>query len=1220
MGLLHTTQSLLHYRRISSRLRTTNARRRVAGTLAGFCICSLAWASLSPGAYTQTASNSVQSGAAAGNPAQTATDISPLEQGKPVERELAAGQSHHYRFELVEGQYARVVLDKQSAGFVLIVFGPEGRNIAEAKGAQPQEPLGVVLVAKASGAHRVEVRSLAKEGAPARYKLSVAELRAAAEQDRNHVAAAKLYTEAMRLSVEGTPQSLRQSIEKFEAALPLIRASGQRQSEADMLATVAYVCARVGEARKALDFYQQSLPLYRDLGDRGGEASALVSIGNIYSNQRDHRKALEFHSQALPLYRQAGDRRGETATLYNIGIAHDFLGDKPKALEYYCQSLPMARAAADRRREAAAMNAIGGVYNSLGDHQPALDAYEQALALYRDLADRRGEAAALNSIARAYGALQEYEKSRDLYRQAHSLFRALDDRRGQAAALSSLGTIHNFLGESQQALDSFNQALAIYGATNDRRGQAGTLNSLGQVYKAFGDYQKALDCYGQALAIDRAAGDRNGEAAALHNLASVYISQGEYRQALDSFNQSLALLRGAGNRRGEAAALNGIAVAHTALNEHQKALDFYQQALPIARSMDNRRGEAAMLNNIGRTYYSLGDQQKALDFHNQALILIRTIKDRRGEAQMQYNIARAQRARGDLDAARAHIAEAIRLAESQRYGVSSQELRASLLASVRNFYELEIDLLMQLHKRNPSGEFVTAALETSERARARSLLELLAEGRVDLRQGVEPALLERERKLQRLLDDKAERQTQLLSGRHTPEQAAAAAKEIESLLTEYQQVQAQIRDASPRYGALTEPQPLSLKEIQRQVLDGDTLLLEYALGDERSYLWAVTNNSITSYELPKREEIEAAARKFYELAKMADQANTRAPAAATALSRMLLAPASDRLTAKRLIVVADGILHYIPFAALPAPSRGGEGEREREGKKNRPLSRSPARPLSFRPLVVDHEIVTLPSASVLAEMRRELAGRKPAAGAVAVFADPVFSGDDSRIRTTGKTVETPLLTRDLERSIRDVGLTIDGKGFPRLPFSRREAEAIVAIAPRGQWAKALDFQASRAAATSDDLSNYRVVHFATHGLLNSHHPELSGIVLSLVDQQGKPQNGFLRLHEIYNLKLPAELVVLSACQTGLGKEIRGEGLVGLTRGFMYAGTARVMASLWKVDDAATAELMKRFYRGVFDRGLSPAAALRAAQVEMWRLERFSAPYFWAAFTLQGEWR
>jgi CHAT domain-containing protein len=194
------------------------------------------------------------------------------------------------------------------------------------------------------------------------------------------------------------------------------------------------------------------------------------------------------------------------------------------------------------------------------------------------------------------------------------------------------------------------------------------------------------------------------------------------------------------------------------------------------------------------------------------------------------------------------------------------------------------------------------------------------------------------------------------------------------------------------------------------------------------------------------------------------------------------------------------------------------------------------------------------------------------------------------------------------------------EGLPRLHFSRDEAKAIAAVAPWGTNLMALDFQANRATATTGDLSQYRILHFATHGLLNSTHPELSGLVLSLVDQAGQPQDGFWRLHDIYNLKLNAELVVLSACQTGLGKDIKGEGLVGLTRGFMYAGTPRVVASLWQVDDVATAELMKRFYRGMLQQEQRPAAALRAAQLEMLGKKQWTHPFYWAAFTLQGEWK
>jgi len=189
--------------------------------------------------------------------------------------------------------------------------------------------------------------------------------------------------------------------------------------------------------------------------------------------------------------------------------------------------------------------------------------------------------------------------------------------------------------------------------------------------------------------------------------------------------------------------------------------------------------------------------------------------------------------------------------------------------------------------------------------------------------------------------------------------------------------------------------------------------------------------------------------------------------------------------------------------------------------------------------------------------------------------------------------------------------------FERLSFSRREAQTIAALAPRGQVLTALDFAANRTTATSPKLAEYRIVHFATHTLINSAHPELSGVVLSLVDERGAHQDGFVRVHEIYDLRLAAGLVVLSGCQTALGQEIRGEGLVGLARGFMYAGAPRVVASLWNVKDAATSELMQRFYRGLLQQRLAPAAALRAAQVSMWRDPRWSAPSQWAAFVLQG---
>jgi CHAT domain-containing protein len=403
------------------------------------------------------------------------------------------------------------------------------------------------------------------------------------------------------------------------------------------------------------------------------------------------------------------------------------------------------------------------------------------------------------------------------------------------------------------------------------------------------------------------------------------------------------------------------------------------------------------------------------------------------------------------------------------------------------------------------------------------------------------------------------------------------------------------------------------------VLDEDTLMLEYALGEDRSYLWAVTPTSIKSYQLPKRAEIEAAARRVYAL--LIAKADALYPEALTTLSQMLLNPVADQLSRKRLLIVTEGALQYVQFGALPVPSVQGSVVRAQGtgGTKTK----------SLQPLVVNHEIVSLPSASVLAVLRRELGGRKSAPKTLAVLADPVFDKDDQRVRSSvkgqqidgriGRDKETDKKTplpSDVERSTRELGLN----GFDRLALSRGEADSITALAFRGQPLKALDFAANRATATDAKLDQYKIVHFATHSLINNQHPELSGIVLSLVDEYGQQQDGFLRLYEIYNLKLGADLVVLSACQTALGKEIKGEGLVGLTRGFMYAGAPRVVASLWKVSDRATAELMERFYQKMLKEGMRPAAALRAAQVSMLKEKQWEPAYYWAGFVLQGEWK
>ncbi|HET9209290.1 MAG TPA: CHAT domain-containing protein, partial [Thermoanaerobaculia bacterium] len=454
----------------------------------------------------------------------------------------------------------------------------------------------------------------------------------------------------------------------------------------------------------------------------------------------------------------------------------------------------------------------------------------------------------------------------------------------------------------------------------------------------------------------------------------------------------------------------------------------------------------------------------------------------------------------------------------------------------------------------------------------------------------------------------------LTEGKADPRKLEEADRQLVEALDEYNRVQADLRASSPSYAALTQPQPLSVAQIQEQILDGKAILLEYALGPKRSFLWVVTPDSLQSFELPGRERIEKTARRYYELLtarnerhpseslqawkRRIDGTDAEALHAGSELSRMILAPAEHLLGERPLLIVADGALQYIPFAALPVSSSGA-------------------------PLVIRHEVVSLPSASTLAVLRHEVRGRSRAPKTLAVFADPIFETTDPRLTHRPERVDRMSLASETTRGWSPADERQAGgerPAFRRLLSSRKEAETLAALVPRDQIFLAVGFSASRAKATSPELAQYRNVHFATHGVLDSRRPELSKLVLSLYDEKGRSEDGFLRLNDIYSLHLDADLVVLSACQTALGKEIRGEGLVGLTRGFMDAGAARVVASLWSVEDRATAELMGSFYRAMLRDKLSPAAALRRAQIEMTSRPGRKSPYYWAGFSLQGEWK
>ena len=969
--------------------------------------------------------------------------------------------------------------------------------------------------------------------------------------------------------------------------------------------------------RNAIKEYRKALRIFEQFRDEQGQAKVHLGIGESYQALSQPAEAFASYRQAITLSRT--DPQTQADALNALAYLHWLIGENREALQSSEKARYTSVAAGYVSGEAQALINLGETYYGLGELPKAVQSYDLGLKLLIKLGDREAQVKALVGQGYTFVELSETEKAQAAYQQAVALSRAVSDRRLEAISLRALGNLRNLMGAKQEALTTLSLALKAIEGIDDLPTKADVFGGLGFLYDGLGEKALALDYYEQAQAIFRTMNHRWGIAEIGMVIAGIYYSSGDYSKALYFCQESLAMFRAMVMPRYEAWMLRDIGLIHDTLGDKSKALEYFNQALAVAKSGQDQRYTAQTLNYMGRTYESLKNWQAALSCYEQALRLSRIASDGAGEAATLYNLAHLEAARGNLESALSHAEAALKISESLRTKVQSHELRATHFGTIHQQFNLYTDILMRLHQKLPYGGFDVMAFEANERGRARSMLEALAESRAGIRHGVEQNLLRRESQLQRQLNSAVERRIQL-AGKASTAEIAEIERELGELTTAYQQVQGEIRNSSPQYSALVQPTPLTLKKIQQQVLDKDTALLVFALGDERSCAWLVTIDSIKSFELAARAEIEATAKRLYTLLTARNRpqkdettAQRRARIArddaqyldaSRELSTRLLSAVVGDLRHKRLAIVADGALQYVPFAALPTPSSAS----------------------SFRPLIADYEIVSLPSASVLALLREDLRARPRAPKSVAILADPVFDKDDQRLASikTRRGDIAHAAKRGIEpldqtqRALRDFDGLNDG--IARLPFSGREAEAIMSLVPAGEGMLAVGFRASRATAVSAELSQYRYVHFATHGLLNSKHPELSGVFLSRFNEFGKSQDGFLQLHDVYNLKLSADLVVLSACQTALGKDIRGEGLVGLTRGFMYAGAPRVVASLWQVDDAATSDLMKEFYTAMLSEGKRPAEALRAAQVRMWEQKRWPSPYYWAAFTLQGEWR
>lgn len=894
-----------------------------------------------------------------------------------------------------------------------------------------------------------------------------------------------------------------------------------------------------------------------------------------------------------------------------------------------------------------------------GHADQALPLLESALNSFTQTNNARGIAAAQDALGDLYMIQGQYKVALDHYRSAYQSF-VVASGKDQTSA-SAANSVASRAGSTASAatetasstLDNgfnANLMLAKIGDTNYRMGQmsdASTAYFQMNVKKPESAGAKVTRRLGGLGAI---GGLIQTGRPSIEVPASSAVGLLETKKELDEYRVAIVYMT-------FELGMGRIAFANkdleTARKHFQNALDAGSGALPVVAKLgQTRRFRAAARTSLGDVALREGRFKDAAKVFGDAADGAK--KDERLDLMWpaQRGLGRSLwlQAAQEKDGAKMReqalnaYRDALKTIETIRAGsLRADESRTTFLATTEDVYNEASSAFAEMALMNASGsaplagkslDYAAESFRIAEAGRARSLLDMLGEVNAQITEGVPADLLKKKQDNLDRQQQIAEQLTGIALSGDQKQKPSDLESELDKLQTEFDQIENQIRTASPKYAALTGNQPLALVDVQQKVLDDGTVLLEYALGNDSSYMFAVTRAGVSLYKLPRRSDIDKLAtdfraqlippklqRRLVGIDVAADQQRglgiVQGPsedlppfvAASNALYKAVIEPAASVVGDKRILVVADGALNYIPFEALVKNSDGADYA-------------------SLNYLVKTNEIVYSPSASVIAAIRQ---GSGVSSGkSMLLVADPVFSADDPRAKGsagTSSSAETRGLGLGLESAVNDVSGSTDASsttpgGFhlARLSGTRTEADEISKIAKAGgaQADLWIDLNANEDNVRSHDMTGYRFMHVATHGLLDAERPQFTGVVLSLVGN--KTNDGFLRTDEIFNLKLGTPLVMLSACETGLGKEKRGEGVIGLTRAFMYAGAPTVGVSLWSVADKSTADLMTDFYKRLLTGSCSPAASMRAAQVAMIDGKKYSAPFYWAPFVLVGEWK
>jgi len=904
-----------------------------------------------------------------------------------------------------------------------------------------------------------------------------------------------------------------------------------------------------------------SAVLAQSVDGRRAEAYQLFQQGNEQYQTSQFEAALQSWQQALTIYREIKDHKGEAASLGSLGLAYSNLGDYAQAIEYHQQSLAIFREIKDRLGEGSSLGNLGIVYRNLGNYAQAIKYQQQHLAIAQEIKDRRGEGNSLGNLGLAYSNLGDYGQAIKYYQQSLAIAREIKDLRSEGMSLDNLGSAYLGLGDYTQAIEYQQQSLAIAREIKYRKGEGSALNNLGLAYNFLGEYAQAIDYHQQSLAIAREIKDRNGESSALNNLGSAYLGLGDYTQAIEYQQQSLAIKREIKDRKGEGISLDNLGAAYSKLGDYAQAIEYHHQSLAIKQKIKDRRGEGISLGNLGSAYLGLGDYTQAIEYQQQSLAIAREIKDLKGEGRALDNLGSAYSKLGDyiqaIEYYQQHLAIAQEIGDKDGEGAALNNLGATLFKS-GNLTEAEknlhagIEAHESLRERLGENDAWKVSIFEEQARTYRTLQEVLIAQNQPL-----PALEIAER-------GRARAFVELLAGRIAKKNDSADSPITPPTIEQLQQIAKQQNATLVEYSIIFDyfkikgKQETHESELYIWVIK-PTGEVTFRRSDLKP-LWQQDNSSLAQLVTISRQSMGVRSRSLYaSFEPLPDQTECLQQ-----LHQLLIKPIAQYLPTnpdERVIFLPQGELFLVPFPALQDAS----------GKY----------------LIEKHTILTAPAIQVLELTREQRSKRAGGAGG-----DMLIVGNPKMPSVVTKVGETP-------------------KQLSNLPGAEEEAVAI---------AKLLNTQAitgnqATKSAILPKLPDAGIIHLATHGLLDDFRGlGVPGAIALAPDGTGKLNDGLLTAGEIFDLDLNAELVVLSACDTGRGR-ITGDGVIGLSRSLITAGVPSIIVSLWSVPDAPTADLMSEFYRNFQQTG-NKAQALRQAMLTT--MKTHPNPQDWAAFTLIGE--